>query len=95
MAQELRVVGGGEQLERCAAPIEVRDGGLVSYGSDVGEDYERAALYVDRILKGARVVELPFQEPTHVGLTINLRTAQSIGLTVPASLQVRADEVTE
>ena len=75
--------------------FEVRDGALISYGSDVGEDYERAAVYVDRILKGVKVAELPFQEPTHIGLTINLRTARSIGLTVPASLTVRADEVIE
>ena len=75
--------------------FEVRDGALISYGSDVGEDYERAAVYVDRILKGAKVADLPFQEPTHIGLTINLRTARSIGLTVPASLMVRADEVIE
>ena len=75
--------------------FEVRDGALISYGSDVGEEYERAAVYVDRILKGVKVAELPFQEPTHIGLTINLRTARSIGLTVPASLTVRADEVIE
>jgi putative ABC transport system substrate-binding protein len=75
--------------------FEVRDGALISYGSDVGEDYERAAVYVDRILKGAKVAELPFQEPTHIGLTINLRTARSIKLAVPASLMVRADEVIE
>lgn len=75
--------------------FEVRDGALISYGSDVGEDYERAAVYVDKILKGAKVADLPFQEPTHIGLTINLRTARSIGLTVPASLMVRADEVIE
>jgi putative tryptophan/tyrosine transport system substrate-binding protein len=75
--------------------FEVRDGALISYGSDVGEDYERAAVYVDRILKGAKVSDLPFQEPTHIGLAINLRTARSIGLPVPASLMVRADEVIE
>jgi putative ABC transport system substrate-binding protein len=75
--------------------FEVRDGALMSYGSDVGEDYERTAVYVDRILKGAKIADLPFQEPTLVALTINLRTARSIGLTVPGSLLVRADEVIE
>ena len=75
--------------------FEVRDGALMSYGSDVGEDYGRAAVYVDRILKGAKVVDLPFQEPTHIGLAINRRTARSIGLTVPQSLLIRADEVIE
>jgi putative ABC transport system substrate-binding protein len=75
--------------------LEVRDGALMSYGSDVGEDYGRAAAYVDRILKGAKVAELPFQEPTQIGLAINLRTARSIKLTVPPSLLIRADEVIE
>jgi putative tryptophan/tyrosine transport system substrate-binding protein len=75
--------------------FEVRDGALMSYGSDVGEDYGRAAAYVDRILKGAKVADLPFQEPTHIGLAINMRTARSMRLTVPPSLLVRADEVIE
>jgi len=75
--------------------FEVRDGALMSYGSDVGEDYGRAAVYVDRILKGAKVADLPFQEPTHIGLSINRRTARSIGLTISQSLLIRADEVIE
>ena len=75
--------------------FEVRDGALMSYGSDVGEDYGRAAAYVDRILKGAKVADLPFQEPTQISLTINRRTARSIGLTIPQSLLIRADEVIE
>jgi putative ABC transport system substrate-binding protein len=75
--------------------FEVRDGALMSYGSDVGEDYGRAAAYVDRILKGAKVADLPFQEPTQIGLAINMRTARSMGLTVPPSLLIRADEVIE
>ena len=75
--------------------VEARDGALMAYGSDVGEDYGRAAVYVDRILKGAKIAELPFQEPTHIGLFINMRTARSIGLTVPRSLLARTDEVIE
>jgi putative ABC transport system substrate-binding protein len=75
--------------------FEVRDGALMSYGSDVGEDYARAASYVDRILKGAKVSDLPFQEPTQIGLAINLRTARSMKLTVPPSLLIRANEVIE
>jgi putative ABC transport system substrate-binding protein len=75
--------------------FEVRDGALMSYGSDVGEDYARAAAYVDRILKGAKVSDLPFQEPTQIGLAINMRTARSMKLTVPPSLLIRANEVIE
>jgi putative tryptophan/tyrosine transport system substrate-binding protein len=75
--------------------LEVRDGALIAYGSDVGEDYGRAAAYVDRILKGNKIADLPFQEPTTIGLTINLRTARSIGLPIPNSLLVRATEVIE
>lgn len=73
--------------------FEVRDGALISYGGDVAEDYGRTADYVARILGGARVSELPFQEPSLIRLAINLRTAQSIGLTIPQSILVRADEV--
>jgi putative ABC transport system substrate-binding protein len=76
-------------------PFEVRDGALISYGGDVAEDYGRTADYVARILGGARVSELPFQEPSLIRLAINLRTAQSIGLTVPQSILLRADEVIE
>ena len=75
--------------------FEVRDGALMSYGSDVGEDYGRVAAYVDRLLKGGKISDLPFQEPTHISLAINLRTARSMKLTVPPSLLVRADEVIE
>jgi putative ABC transport system substrate-binding protein len=75
--------------------IEARDGALMSYGTDAGEDYGRAAEYVDRILKGAKVAELPFQEPTQIRLVINVRTARSIALDVPMSLLVRADELIE
>jgi putative tryptophan/tyrosine transport system substrate-binding protein len=75
--------------------FEVRDGALAAYGSDIGEEYGRTAAYVDRILRGARVAELPFQEPTQVALSLNLRTARSLRLTIPQSLLVRADEVFE
>ena len=75
--------------------FEVKDGALMSYGSDVGEDYGRAAGYVDRILKGAKVADLPFQEPTEYRLVINLKTAKEFGLTAPPSLLARVDEVVE
>jgi ABC-type uncharacterized transport system substrate-binding protein len=75
--------------------FEVRDGALMSYGGEVGEDYRRSADYIERILKGAKVAELPFQQPTHFTLAINLRTARELRLTVPPSLLLRADELIE
>ena len=78
-----------------AWPIEVHNGALISYGPATVENYPRTAIYVDRILKGAKIAELPFEEPTEFKLAINLRTARSIGITVPPTLLARADEVIE
>jgi putative ABC transport system substrate-binding protein len=71
------------------------DGGLASYGPDSIEIYIRAAGYVDRILKGQRPADLPVQAPTQYKFVINLKTAKALGLTVPASLLSRADELIE
>jgi putative ABC transport system substrate-binding protein len=76
-------------------PLEVRQGALISYGPMAVENIPRTAVYVDRILKGAKVAELPFEEPTQIKLAINLRTARSIGIAIPPTLLARADEVTE
>ena len=72
-----------------------RDGGLLSYGFDQVDDWRRAASYVDRILRGANPAELPVQLPTKFEMLVNRRTATALGLEVPLSIRVRADEVIE
>ena len=75
--------------------IIVRDGGLMSYGSTQEDGFRIAAGYVDRILKGAKPSELPVQQPTRYYLAVNLKTAASLGVTIPASILLRADEVVQ
>jgi len=75
--------------------VFARDGGFVSYGADFQDNFRRSALYVDKILRGAKPSELPVQMPVKYLLIINLKTAQALGLTVPQTLLALADEVIE
>jgi putative tryptophan/tyrosine transport system substrate-binding protein len=76
-------------------PASVRDGGLLCYIADQRDEFRRAGSYVDRILRGATPAELPVQLPTKFVLAVNLKTANALGLAVPPSILVRADQVIE
>jgi putative ABC transport system substrate-binding protein len=73
----------------------VREGGLMSYGPNIEDSFRQAAVYVDRILKGAKPADLPAQQPTTYVLAVNLKTAATLGLTMPPSLLLRADQVVQ
>ena len=75
--------------------LYVRDGGLMAYGPNMDDMYRRAATYVDRILKGAKPGELPVEQPTRYYLTVNAKTAATLGLTIPPSVLLRADDVVQ
>ena len=76
-------------------PFYAETGGLISYGFDTVDQFQRAAEYVDRVLRGAKPADLPVQYPTKFQLVVNLKTAKTLGLAIPESFLQRADRVIE
>ena len=95
----IKRVAGLAVSRRIPAVSFIRDfadeGGLMSYGSDEADAYRRAAVLVDKILKGAKPADLPVEQPTHFELVVNLKTANALGITVTPSILARANEVIE
>jgi ABC-type uncharacterized transport system substrate-binding protein len=78
-----------------AFPVAAREGSLIAYGPNYLHMYRRAPLYVDRVLKGTHPADLPVEQPAKVELLVNLQSAKSLGIEVPLSLLIHADELLE
>ncbi|HMH52174.1 MAG TPA: ABC transporter substrate-binding protein [Candidatus Acidoferrum sp.] len=98
-SEQLRQIAGSALRHHLPSIYMIRDyadaGGLMSYGAPLTDNFRRAATFVDKILKGAKPGELPFEQPTRYILAINLKTAKALGLTIPPALLLRADQVIE
>jgi putative ABC transport system substrate-binding protein len=93
-AQYIAPLARKRRLPSISQPrIYAEAGGLMSYGQNTTESYRHAATYVDKILKGAKPADLPVEQPTKFELVVNLKTAKALGLTIPESIRIRADEV--
>jgi putative tryptophan/tyrosine transport system substrate-binding protein len=90
---QLALLGGLPAIHFSSAFPKV--GGLMSYGPNIDSLYRRAAVYVDKILKGSKPADLPIEQPTKFELIINLKTAKALGMAIPESFLLRADEVIE
>jgi ABC-type uncharacterized transport system substrate-binding protein len=98
VAKRRIIIDRGNQAGICGifpTPLFVRDGGLISYGPDLGDQFARAASYIDRILRGAPAGDLPVQQPVKFKLVINFKTSKALGFAIPQTLQTAADEVIE
>lgn len=97
-AEVNRIVGHAQRLKLpgiYATPRSVADGGLIGYGASFEDLYRRAAVYVDKVIKGARPADLPIEQPSKFELAVNLKTARALGMTIPPSIILRADALVE